>query len=40
MPTLDMEAVKTALAVCGTYLVTYWIMRVILWLDTGRRAEK
>lgn len=37
MPTLDMEAVKTALAVCGTYLVTYWIMRVILWLDGGIR---
>lgn len=39
MPTLDMEAFKTALAVCGTYLVTYWIMRVILWLDTGRRRD-
>lgn len=39
MPTLDLEAVKTALAVCGTYLVTYWIMRVILWLDTGRRRD-
>lgn len=39
MTTLDMEAVKTALAVCGTYLVTYWIMRVILWLDTGRRRD-
>lgn len=37
MLTLDMEAVKTALAVCGTYLVTYWIMRVVLWLDGGTR---
>lgn len=37
--TLDMEAVKTALAVCGTYLVTYWIMRLVLWLDTERRRD-
>ena len=34
---IDMEAVKTALAVCGTYLVTYWFMRVVLWLDGGKR---
>ena len=36
---LDMEAVKTALAVVGVYFVTYWIMRMVLWLDTGGRRD-
>lgn len=39
MPTLDMEAVKTALAVVGVYFVTYWFMRLVLWLDTGGRRD-
>ncbi len=33
---INLEAVKTAFSVCGVYAVTYWIMRVILWLDKGR----
>lgn len=33
---IDIEAVKTAFAVCGAYLAAYCIMRMILWLD-GRR---
>lgn len=30
------EAIKTGLSVVGAAVVTVWLMRWVLWLDTGR----
>ena len=40
MMMIDMEAVKTAFAVCGVYFATYWFMRFVLWLDKPKRGRR